>query len=243
MSQAPLGPPDLVPWPSRLRAHVVDATDPSHAPRLHGFDLHDDLARHYRFTEVAALALAGDPLPDALADALEVALVFLAGVSIAEAPVHAAALAGLCGARPAAVVGTAALGLAERAADTFEALRDWLEARAPLPERFQCADDSDRAAVARLSAALPESWPAFPAEAGLEAALYLVLHRCGLRSPMQVATLVVLAGLPAAAAEAAAVAPGDFMQYPTTSAPEFTYEPPARDEADADARDASGAPS
>src|SRR5262245_62268100 len=97
------GPIEDNPWPSKLTARVVS---PGPRPVLHGYDVQGDLAQHYGFGEVLLLALTGTP-PDAeRGHDFDVALIFLAPISIAEAPVHAASLARLCRAAPSGLVGT-----------------------------------------------------------------------------------------------------------------------------------------
>ena len=80
------GPLDAAEWPEKLTARVVTA---GARPRLHGYDVEADLARHYSFTEMVLLSLTGN-LPTAQeARAFDVALQFAAPVSVQEAPTHA----------------------------------------------------------------------------------------------------------------------------------------------------------
>ena len=87
------GPLDDVEWPKKLPAHVVTAGP---APRVHGYDVENDLARHYSFSDAIYLSLVGELPNDATSRAFEIALHFLAPVSAAEAPSHAAILARFC---------------------------------------------------------------------------------------------------------------------------------------------------
>src|SRR5581483_9322042 len=86
------GPIDVGLWASQLTARVVEAGG---APRIFGYDVQAGLARHYSFGEVVLLCLSGEVPPREVGRAFEIALSFLAPVSVAEAPVHAAGLAHL----------------------------------------------------------------------------------------------------------------------------------------------------
>src|SRR3954471_9075470 len=105
----PRGPVETTEWPTELTAHAVT---PGDDPRLFGYSVERDVAAHGRFSETVLLSLRGE-LPSAEeCRALELALTFLAPLSIAEAPVHAAALGHMCGARSSALVGIAGVALA-----------------------------------------------------------------------------------------------------------------------------------
>src|SRR5258708_5243088 len=84
------GPIDVGLWPSQLTARVVDG---GFRPRILGYDVQTDLARHYSFAEVVLLCLCGEVPTREVGRAFEIALSFLAPVSAAEAPAHAAGLA------------------------------------------------------------------------------------------------------------------------------------------------------
>jgi hypothetical protein len=213
----PDGPVEAFAFPSTLSARVVD---PSDAPRIHGYDVQTDLAGRYSLAELALLAATGE-LPDRESGrALEVALAFLSPSSVAEAPAHTAVLARLCGATTAATLAAAALTLAEQARELVSTHLDWLAA----PQA--AASPGELPGVVRLRDALP---PRFAALAGLteapsvEAAALLVLRACGATTPEALESLVVWARLPCAAAEALAVRPASFREYPM-DVPRFEYE-------------------
>lgn len=221
------GPLEAAPFPERLTARVVT---PGREPRVHGYDVESDLARHYGAADLVLLSLTGElPAPPARA-AFEVAWSFLAPVTVADAAGHAAVLARLCGATTASTVGVAAIGLAEQArvllAEHDELLR-WLQSDAPaLPERYQSRELEVRAAVARLRRALAAtglSVPALQQSPTRDAALLSVLFACGLARAEQLEAAVVLARLPCALAEGFAEATANFAEYPM-HLPAFAYE-------------------
>jgi hypothetical protein len=176
-------PIDEMDVPDRLPARVVA---PGAAPRLHGYDLQADLATHYRFSEIAALALLGEAPSPAAGRVFEVALTFACSATIAEAPAHASALSRLCGARPSSVAAVAATALAEEARHRVLAhapLLAWLDGgRAGAPPEEPVEDP----ATARLHGHLEAlGHPIAAGDRGLPlgAALLAVFHDVGLRQP------------------------------------------------------------
>ncbi len=220
------GPIDVELWPSTLSARVVE---PGPAPRLHGYDVEADLARHYSFAEITLIALTGAAPERARGRAFEIALAFLAPVPVSEAPGHAAGLARLIGADASGVISGAALGLAERArylvAEHAE-LVAWLGAGGGAFPQSASSDATDEiAAVARLRDALAETGLAFPifeARPTLLAALIGVLHGVGLTDAPRLEAALSFAALPATIAEAFAVKPLAFFTYPM-DLPAFRY--------------------
>lgn len=99
-------------WPSTLTARVVS---PGADPRIHGYAVESDLARHYRFSDVVFLSLTGELPTDEQSRTFERALILLSPITIAEAPSHAASLSRVCDASHSAVIGTGAIALAEQA--------------------------------------------------------------------------------------------------------------------------------
>ncbi len=221
------GPIEQGDWPEVLTARVVA---PGDEPRIHGYDVQADLARHYGWLEVALLALTGELVDASCVQAAEVALGFLAPASVGQAPVHAGMVARLAGAADSSITAAAALTLAEQAGAMVERharLLAWLEDRAGEPPADSLAGSApDRRAARRLDGALRARGvrlPALEADLGLEAGILAALHHAGLRSPAAIGLAVTLAGLPCAVAEAQAVRPGDFAGYPMRL-PDFVYE-------------------
>ncbi|MGC4122329.1 MAG: hypothetical protein QM765_48655 [Myxococcales bacterium] len=216
---------DALKGPDRLTARVVDPGPPR---RIAGYEVESDLARHYAFTEVAALLLRGELAPAPVAKALEVALVFLSPVTVARAPGHVGVLSRVGGSRWSVSLGLCALTLAEEAAAVVQSHSAWLDwvargdnASAP-PDGSLAQDGDDRASVERLSQLLPIPVPALEVGPTRVAAVLAVLAACGLsREAMQ--TAWVLAGLPAAAAEAAARPLMGVRDYPF-NLPPLEYE-------------------
>ena len=104
------GPIEDTQWPSRLAARTANAES------LRGYDIDTDLALLYSPSEVFFLASTGKlPAPEDL-HRLNEALVLIGHTWIAEAPVHAAVVARLCGAPTSGILATGVLGLAEQAA-------------------------------------------------------------------------------------------------------------------------------
>ena len=220
------GPLDVAPFPDRLSARVIT---PGARPRLHGYDVEGDLAQHYDATDLLILSLTGElPSPRTSAGA-RIALTFLAPISVAHASVHASALARLCGTASVATVGVAAIALAEQVRvllDEHSALFAWLASTdGPLPGQYLATDPEDRASTARLRGALALTGLSFPeldAVPKRDAALLIVLFRCGIKERAQLETAIVTARLPSTLAEAMAVKVTDFDHYPA-NLPRYLY--------------------
>lgn len=226
MLRGPLEEPGK--FPDLLTAHVVT---PGDEPRVHGYDVESDLARHYDPTDLLLLTLTGE-LPSAEArGTFELAWQFLAPVSVAHASTHAALLARLCGSPTSATIGTAAIGLAEQARtllDDHLALIEWLRRpNGPPPERYRTTDAGEQAAMSRVRRALGGG----PLPPGLErsitrdAGLVCLLYASGLRRRELIEAAVVLFRLPCALAEAFAERTADFKNYPI-NLPAYVYEEP-----------------
>lgn len=220
------GPIDVELWPSALAARVVE---PGPGPRIHGYGVEDDLARHYSFAEITLTALTGATPEHGRGRAFEIALAFLAPVPVSEAPGHAAGLARLIGADSSGIISGAAMGLAERArylVSEHAELLAWLDAgTGPVPGSTQSDDPNDDGAVARLRDALAETGENFAILATrptLTAALIGVLHGVGLTDPARIEAALAFAALPVTVAEAFAVKPFAFFTYPM-DLPAFRY--------------------
>lgn len=228
MSQRrPNGPIEDHAFPTEIEARVIT---PGPDPRLHGFSVEGDLALCYRFPELVQVALTGAPPDEANGRAFDIALQFLAPLSVAEAPTHAAVLARLCGARTSSIVAVACIALAERARHVLAEHGDllaWLEAAdGELPAHYRSSSAEDHACLDRLRTALASAGVVVP---GLNrnptrlAALFMTLHFAGLRRPEQFETVLVMASLAPTVAEAISQTPTAFAQYPI-DLPGFLYE-------------------
>jgi hypothetical protein len=220
------GPLDVAPFPDTLSARVVT---PGPRPRLHGYDVEGDLARHYDATDLLVLSLTGElPTPEA-SRAVRVALAFFAPLSVAHASVHAATLARVCGTASHSTIGVAAIALGEQVRvllDEHAELLKWLAAKTgPLPEAYRATDPAERDSVTRLCEALVAAGFAVPeldSAPRRNAALICVLVRCGLKERSQLEAAIVTARLPSAVAEAMSVKVAGFDQYPT-NLPRYSY--------------------
>ena len=223
----PAGPIEDHSFPTTLEARV---TTPGPNPRLHGFSVEEDLALYYRYPELVLVALTGT-LPDEIRGrAFDVALQFLAPVSVAEAPAHAAVLARICSARPSSVIAVACIALVERARHLMSEHRElfeWLDhGQGELPPRYRGHGEEDRASLERLRKALAAAGADVPT-LGLGpnrwTAIFLTLHFAGLRRAEHWEAVLVMSGLAPVLAEAEAHAPCSFDHYPM-DLPAFVYE-------------------
>jgi hypothetical protein len=212
------GPLDDVDWPSKLAARVVS---PGARPMLHGYDIEEDLARHYSFAEVVLLALTGEPPSPQTGRAFEIALVFASPVAVSEAPSHAAVVARACAASVNQIQSVAAIALSEQTRVTLEEHRGWLALLsgplpAELPGAWRPRSEEERASVGLLRQALQGTIevPVLAFDPGRTAALLAVFHGCGLRSQERIECALAWARLPLAMAEALATKPGSHLQYP-----------------------------
>jgi hypothetical protein len=225
----PSGPIEEVRWPEQLQGHVVT---PGSEPRVHGYDVETDLALHYRSSDVSLLSLLGELPTERQSKAFDVALTFLAPLSIAEAPTHAAALARICGSPSNGVLGSAAVALAERAHSVVSdaaPLLEWLASGGkPPPPGVAPANEEDHRAVQRLRDALAARGveiEALGSSLSRQSALLATLWFAGLTRPEQLETALILASLPSVVAEAFCHRIGSFKDYPTTLPP-FAFDEP-----------------
>jgi hypothetical protein len=223
------GPLEQAESPQTLTARVITPAD---EPRVHGYDVERDLARYYGFTEQILLYLTGELPSEQAARAFDVALMFLAPVSVAHASTHAAVLARLCGATTSGMIGVAAIGLAEQASfllTAHEELLQWMQSgETGIPERYRAESAAEHAATDRLIAALEPtglSVPALSHGPTRSAALLMILTACGLRRREQIEAVIVLARLTSSLSEAFAERATNFRGYPV-NLPLFVYEEP-----------------
>lgn len=220
-------PVDAIDWNRELLAHVVS---PGPHPLVHGYDVEEDLARHCGQTELEYLALTGElPTPEQAAS-VEVALLFLAPLSLAEAPVHCAMLANLCGGATSNVIAVGAAALAEQARSSVAehaALFAWLRGEVPdFPAELASGDVDERRTVTALEAALTVRGLRFPElfshrPTPLAAALS-VLWFSGVEDERIVEGMLVRARLPFVVAEALAGKP-QLRSY-AFDTPRFVYQ-------------------
>lgn len=199
-------------WPDTLPAHVVSVEGP---PHVHGYDLYGDLATHYDFGEYVITALTGSPPTAELGRAVNMALIALGATTVADASVHAATLARRCGANPKSTLATGLLTLAEEA-------EGFLEPGASPPLQDSNAAEAGLSFFRDLPRAIrDELGTAGPT---VQSTAQAVLRLAGLDTPLQQLTAIVLARLPALAAETQAVMRGSVRDYPM-QLPRFEYEP------------------
>jgi hypothetical protein len=223
-----VGPFDREQFPERLTARVVE---PGVDARIHGYHVANDLARHHGLTDVLWLALRGELPTEGERTALDVACALLAPVHVGQAASHAAYLARLSGAAPAATLAIGAVGLGELVRHEREALAPWLawlERGGPVPACALAGESSvDAAAAQRWLDGRLRSW--FGVERGLPkepltrvACAYALLHHLGLRGPLALETVTMCARLPLVAAEAAHARAGGVRDYPARL-PDYRY--------------------
>ena len=229
----PDGPVEDGPWPTTLDARVVT---PGDEPRVHGYDVESDLAVNYSFAETTILTLTGELPSGEQAGAFGVALQFLAPLSVAYAPTHAAVLARICGARFSSVSAIAAVTLAERARSILDentGFVDWLNrlregSKETPPESFHPKSDGERASVSRFRRALAWHGIEIPEviaqhDLGRTPALLAALHFSGLVHREQMEAALVLASFASAIAEARTRDVASFREYPM-NVPRFVYK-------------------
>lgn len=218
------GPVEAHRWPSHLPARVAS---PGAQPRIHGYAVLEDLARHYSFAEQTYLALTGS-LPEAeQARAFEWALSVLGATSVAEAPVHCAVVVRLCGASTGAAYAAGFTSLTEQATDLLarhEDLLAWLDGERPSFPEAHAGDGPEDRALRDEARTLPAlSVPALELPLSAEATVLAVLHRCGIRTPAAMLATIAMARLPVLAAETMAQRPLAFREYPM-DLPDFAAE-------------------
>lgn len=221
------GPFDGNEWPDKLSAHVVSMDE---KPAVHGYDVEEDLVRNYHFSDFIFLNLTGELPESDISRAFEVAMFFLAPITVAEAPSHAAGLAQLCGGTTSSVLATGMLALAEQARFTLDEHANflrWLDDKIEqCPEIFYTKNSAECASVRRMALLIKEAGldvPVLQLELTRMAAILAIFYACGLTRREWIETAFVLARSPCMAAEALAVSPGNLRAYPV-NLPRFRYE-------------------
>lgn len=213
------GPVDGFPWPKKLRARVVEAPD-----RVHGYSIDDDLAVHYRFTDIVFTGLAGRLPAERESRVFETTCSLLLPASAGEAPAHAASLARLCVAQTSAVFATASVVAAERARFLVEALAPflaWLERPNGQPPSDFLREPAC-SATRRLRELLGEDAPALAHPLTREAAAACALTWLGLGAHDHLVGVFAWAHVPLVFAEAMATPARSFAEYPL-DLPRFDY--------------------
>ncbi len=217
------GPLETAPFPEHLTARAVDSRT---SPRLHGFDVEGDLAVNYSFAEMVVIALTGTPPDRVQGQAAEVAFAFWLPAFAADAPAHAAGLAGLCGTSTSGLVACGATALAEQSrwvVAAHQGLLAYLEQGSPvLPPEFTSAGADDDMAVQRMRSAVEAEVPFLAQRPTRTAAVLGLLHFAGLRGAEQLEASLTIARLPGVLAEALLVPHGRIREYPM-NLPPFDY--------------------
>lgn len=225
---------DRIAFPDTLTAHVVE---PTADPRIHGFAVAADLARHKSFLDVGWLALTGELSSEAERTAFSTALTLLAPLHVGDGPVHAAVLSRIAGAPDHAVPGVAAVALGQLARVELQMLASlfgWLAD--PIASNLStiCIDAVElhptaaqveaHEALAAASAGWFGAERALPASPVLTrvAAAHALLFHLGIRDSFRLHALMIWARLPVALAEAACVGFGDVKSYPA-DLPAYRY--------------------
>lgn len=203
VDRQPKGPIEAGTWEQRLPAYVASAGPPF---RIRGYQPIADLGSNYDFAEYLTIVLGAPPPSKQWGVAINLALVALGTVTVADAPVHAATLSARFHAPARVALTVGVLGLTEQAS----ALLD--------------GTDSDQPSGDELWDALPpevrREIPSRPT-GQLDLAL-TVLRHAGLRSDAQLLAVLCIARLPVLAAEVDAAPPGDLKGYPMRL-PDFEY--------------------
>ncbi len=210
---------------TQLEARVVD--DSGSEPRIHGFGVRSDLAKHFAVADVMFLALTGEePLPRQ-SESLRRALVLLAPIGAGSAPSHLGILAHMVARDYAASLASSAAALAERAA-TVVADRTLLLAALRedrLPRELPLAPEEEEAAleIATLFADCSEvaKRPWFVRLDATSAAI-AVLFECGLTDNWQLESMLFWAWAPCVMAEMGTRARDPMDAYPI-NLPRFRY--------------------
>lgn len=211
------GPIEHFPFPHRLKGHVVS---PGPRPRIHGYDVQGDLALRYSIAEQHLIALTGSAPDEDTGRAVEIALSFLAPLNVGAAPAHAGVLCRLCGATTSATIASVALALAEQARVAVQRYFDWVRSGTPSSGHVRAEE------LECLAAALPVRFrdhERVRSAPTLEIACLAILAASGMVESQQLEAALVWSRLPCAIAEAFAVQPGAFAEYPM-DVPPFRYE-------------------
>ena len=203
------GPVEDLSWDKKLKARI---TTPGAHPRIHGYDVRGDLMKNIDLPALILLTLTGELPTEEQKTAFEKTMIFISPISVNEAPVHASVLAGLCGSDSTGRAGVAAITLAQ-------------QARFITKEQKAIDQQENTGETTLLLNELTKHKIQFPNEfrtlPPTQAAIAVLNHCCGLNTE-QIEQVFIMARMPCAMAEAAAVKPGDFREYPI-ELPGFEY--------------------
>lgn len=218
---------DSLPTPAKLPAYVVS---PAPDPRIHGYAVTEDLARHASFVDVGWLALTGElPTPGERA-ALERALILLSPLHVGEGPTHAAVLARVAGASDEVIAPIAATALGQYTAEEISQLAPlfaWLEGQGAVPDTaVETAPTPEQRHAYEDTAARTAEWLGAPLPSGVVltrvATAYALLYRLGVADPLRLQALSCWARMPVVFAEAACNKSGRVAGYPARL-PDYAY--------------------
>jgi len=213
---------DDTPWPTQLVAKAVARDAADH--RIHGYAVLGDVARHYSFTDLTYLALAGELPSEQQSRAFELAMFACAPTTVAEAPAHVAHLGRISGGRFDAAAGAGFIAAANRAQALVEAHADllaWLAApAASLPDPAGNAEDAPW--LATLLDALGSAATSVRHGMSRDAARIALLFDAGLRDPERISAAIAFASSVGMLAEALVVGPAELRSYPV-KLPPFHY--------------------
>lgn len=221
------GPVEDLKWTERLKARVVT---PGSGPRVHGYDVRGDMLGAVSFSDFIFLTLTGELPEEKESSVFQQVMLFLAPVSVAQAPVHAAVLSGLCGSGSSGITGVCAVTLAEQArwqVSRHGSLLEIMERDSIQPPSNYLVSKSGEASdteslIQSLSNVGVELPVVFSRLKPISCAIAVLYRYCGIKDPKLLETVLVMSRLPCALAEGRAVQPGDFRSYPI-DLPRFEY--------------------
>ena len=213
---------DAAPLDGPLPAHV---TEPGPDPHLRGYDVDEDLARHYTALDTAYLALQCELPSEEQLRLLNAAMVLAAPVHAGEAPSRAASLSAVTSTDPHTPIKVGWLALVDRTAVEIEDRRPLLRALLADDEqaiRSAAAGDDSATISPRLVQDLSGSCPALRFVREPFCAALALMVRAGVRDESMLVTLICSARISVVLAEAHESLAAGLRNYPTNNPP-FRY--------------------